>query len=121
VSDSLQPKIRGLIDELYRRNPKKPRSFFFEAMYEVLPELEELDPEQVRQMLALAFAQSEVDHASRAEEVLRHLLARVQHNGNRSPEYVKRVQRQHVQAVKRHAEANQRFDQVMRDCGRRSW
>jgi hypothetical protein len=117
----LQPKIRELLDELYRQDSGKPRSFFFDAIYDAIPQLEQLDPEQVRQMLTLAFAQIEVDHASHAEEALRHLLARVQHEGNRSPEDVKHVEQQHVQAVKCHAEANQRLDQIMRDCGGRPW
>ena len=117
--DSFEPKIRGLIDELYRQNRSKPRSFFFDAVYQALPELEELDPERVRQMLSMAFARSEVDHASQAEEVLRGLVARVRHGGNRSPEHVERVERQHAQALRRHARANQRLDQIMRDCGGR--
>jgi hypothetical protein len=90
-------------------------------MYEALPALEELNPEQARQMLTVAFAQIEVDHASHAEETLRHLLARVQHEGNRSPEDVARAEQQHQQAARHHAEANQRLDQIMRDCGGRSW
>jgi hypothetical protein len=120
-ADRLQQKMRGLIDELYRQDPRKPRSFFFDAVYEALPELEELDPERVRQMLGIAFAQNEVDHASRTEEMLRYLLARVRHEGNRSPEYVARIERRHVHAVRRHAQANQRLDQAMRDYGARSW
>jgi hypothetical protein len=120
MSDSLQQKIRTLLDELYRQDPAKPPSFFFEATYEALPELEELDPERVRQMVSIAFLQSAVDHASRAEELLRNLLARVRHEGNRSPEYVRQVERQHAHAVKRHAKANQRLDQIMKDSGDRS-
>jgi cytochrome c-type biogenesis protein CcmH/NrfG len=85
-----------------------------------LPELEGLDPKKVRQMFGMAFAQNEVDHASQAEETLRQLLARVRHEGIRSPEYVKRIERQHAQALRRHAQANQRLDQIMRDCGGRS-
>jgi hypothetical protein len=110
MSDSLQPKIRTLLDELYRQDPAKPPSFFFEAAYEALPELEDLDPERVRQMVSIAFLQSAVEHASRAEEMLRYLLARVRHEGNRSPEYVK-------QAEERHAQANQRLDQIVKDSG----
>ena len=79
MSDGMQPKIRALLDELYRQNSAKPLSFFFEAVYEALPELEELDPERVRRMVGMAFARNEVDHASRAEEMLRSLLARVRH------------------------------------------
>jgi hypothetical protein len=119
VSDDLQPKIRALLDDLYRENSRKPLSFFFEAVYEALPELEELDPERVRQIVSVAFAQNEVDHASRTEEALRSLLARVRHEGNRSPEYVKRVERQHAQAVGHHAQAIERLDQIMKDCGER--
>jgi hypothetical protein len=103
LSDGLQPQIRRLLDELYRQHRGKPRSFFFDAAYEVLPELEELDPEKVRQMVGRAFAQNELDHASRAEETLRNLLTRVRYEGNRSPEYVKRVERPHAQALRRHA------------------
>jgi hypothetical protein len=91
MNESLLPKIRTLLDELYGQNHSKPHSFFFEAIYEVLPELEELDPERVRQMVVVAFAQNEVDHASHAEEALRHLLARVRHEANRSPEREARV------------------------------
>ena len=120
-ADSLQPKIRRLVDELHRQNLCKPRSFFFEAVYEALPAVEALDPEKVCQMVSIAFAQNEVDHASRTEETLRHLLARVRHEGNRSPQYVWRVERQHAQALRRHAEANQRLAQIMRDSGKRSW
>ena len=117
----LESKVRRLIDELYRQNRSRPRSFFFDALYQALPELEEMDPERVRQMLCMAFAQSEVDHASETEEVLRNLLVRVRHEANRSPDYVERIERQHAQALQRHAQANQRLDQVMRDCGERSW
>ena len=118
---SLESKVRRHIDELYRQNRGKPRSFFFDALYQAFPELEEQDPERVRQMLSMAFAQSEAEHASQTEEVLRGLLARVRHEGKRSPEYVERVERQHTQALRRHARANQRLDQVMRDCGARLW
>jgi uncharacterized protein (DUF3084 family) len=121
LSDSLQPKIRALLDDLYGANSTKPLSFFFEAVYEALPELEELDPERVTQMVGVAFAQNEVDHASRAEEMLRSLLARVRHEANRSPEYVEQVERQHEQAERHHAQAIQRLDQIMRDCGERPW
>jgi hypothetical protein len=121
MSDSLQPKMRALLDKLYGANSRKPLSFFFEAVYEALPELEERDPEQVRQMVGAAFAQNEVDHASRKEEVLRYQLARVRYEANRSPGYVKQVERQHSQAVRRHAQAMQRLDQIMRDCGERPW
>ena len=110
MSDSLQPKIRALLDELYGANSTKPPSFFFEAVYEALPELEELDPQRVRQMVAMAFAQNEVDHASRTEEMLRYQLARVRHEANRSPEYVSQVEQQHAKAVEHHAQAN-RLDQ----------
>jgi septum formation topological specificity factor MinE len=120
VSDSLQTKIRTLLDKLYGQHPTKPQSFFFEAVYEALPELDELDPIRVRQMVAMAFAQNEVDHASHAEETLRHLVARVRHEANRSPEYVEHVEQEHAQAVQRHAQANQRLDQIMRDSGERS-
>ena len=120
MSDSLQPKIRTLLDELYGQNPTKPLSFFFEAVYEALPELEELDPKKVRQMVAMAFAQNEVDHASHAEETLRHLVDRVRHEANRSPEYVNHVEQERARAVKRHAQANQRLNQIMRDSGGRS-
>ena len=121
MSDGMQPKIRALLDELYRQNAAKPLSFFFEAVYEALPELEELDPGRVRRMVGMAFARNEVDHASRAEEMLRSLLARVRHEGNRSPEYVEQVQQQHEQAERHHAQAIQRLDQIMRDCDDRSW
>ena len=120
MSDSLQQKIRTVLDELYRQDPAKPPSFFFEAAYEALPELEDLDPERVRQMVTIAFLQGAVDHASRAEELLRYLLVRVRHEGNRSPEYVKQVEQQHEQAMERHAQTNQRLDQIMRDSGGRS-
>jgi hypothetical protein len=120
MSDGLQPKISALLDELYRQNPGKPYSFFFDAVYEALPELEQLDPERVRQMVSTAFAQNEVDHASRTEEMLRSLLARVRHEGNRSPEYVRQVEHRHEQALRHHAQAIQRLDQIIRDCGRRS-
>ena len=119
MSDNL--KIRTPLDELCRQNSGKPLSFFFEAVYEALPELEELDPERVRQMVGMAFAQNEVDHASRTEEMLRCQLARVRHEANRSPGYVKRVERQHAQSVSRHAQAVQRLDQIMKDCGERPW
>ena len=33
MSDSLQQKIRTVFDELYRQDPAKPPSFFFEAAY----------------------------------------------------------------------------------------
>ena len=95
------------------------RQAFFEAAYEALPELEELDPERVRQMLSIAFLQRAIDHASCAEGTLRYLLARARHEGNRSPEYVMQVEQQHEQAVERHAQANQRLDQTMRDSGGR--
>ena len=121
MSDSLLGKIRTLLDELYRQNPAKPLSFFFEAAYEALPELDQLDPERVRQMVGMAFIQNEVDHASRTEELLRNQLARVQHEGNRSPEYVKQVEQQHEQAVRHHAQTIQRLDQIMRDYGERPW
>ena len=120
MTDSLQTKIRTLLDKLYGQHPTKPHSFFFEAVYEALPELEELDPEKVKQMVAMAFAQNEVDYASHAEETLRHLVARVRHEANRSPEYVKHVEQEHAQAVRHHAQANQRLDQIMRDSGGRS-
>jgi hypothetical protein len=120
MSDGLQPRIKALLDELYRQNPTKPLSFFFEATYEALAVLEELDPERVRQMVGIAFAQNEVEHASRTEEALRSRLARVQHAGNRSPGYVKRVEQQHAQALKRHAHAIQRLHQIMNDSGGRS-
>jgi predicted nucleic acid-binding Zn-ribbon protein len=68
----------------------------------------------------MAFLQNEVDHASRAEEMLRCQLARARHEGNRSPKYAQQVEQQHEQAVKRHAQANQRLDQIMRDGGGRS-
>jgi hypothetical protein len=119
LGDSLQPRIGALLDELYGANPAKPLSFFFEAVYEALPELEELDPERVRQMVGVAFAQNEVDHASRAEEALRYQLTRVRHEANRSPEYVKQVEQQHEQAERHHAQSIQRLDQIMRDCGER--
>ena len=77
MSDSLQTKIGILLDNLYGQHLTKPRSFFFEAVFEALPELEELDPNRVRQMVA----QNEVDHASHAEETLRHLVARSQTRG----------------------------------------
>jgi hypothetical protein len=86
MSDSLQPKVRQLLGEVYRQNRTKPRSFFFDAVYEAIPELEELDPGKVRQMVSVAFAQNELDHASRTEEALRSRLARVRHEGNRAPE-----------------------------------
>jgi hypothetical protein len=121
VSDGLLPRIKKLLHEQYRRNPGKPRSFFFDAVYEALPELEELDPEKVRQTVSMAFAQNELDHASHAEEMLRTLVARVRYEDNRSPEYGKRVERRHAQALTRHAQANQRLDQIMKDCGGRSW
>ena len=57
MSDSLQQKIRTLLDELYCQDPAKPPSFFFEAAYEALPKLEDLDPERVRQMVSIAFLQ----------------------------------------------------------------
>ena len=47
MSDSLQPKIGILLDDLYGQHPTKPRSFFFEAVFEAAPELEELDPDRV--------------------------------------------------------------------------
>jgi hypothetical protein len=72
-------------------------------------------------MLSMFFAQSEVDHASHAEEVLRHLLARVQHEGNRPPKDVLYMKQQHALAVRRHAEANQRLDEIVRDRVGRSW
>ena len=84
------------------------------------PSLDELDPDRVRQMVARAFAQNEVDHASHAEETQRYLVARVRHEANRSPEYVKHVEQEHAQAVQRHAQANQRLDQIIRDNGERS-
>jgi hypothetical protein len=121
VSDSLRPKVRGLIDELYRQNPSKPRSFFFEAAYEALPELDELDPEKVGQMVGMAFAQNEVEHASRTEETLRSHLDRVRHEGNRSPGYVKRVEQQHADAPRHQAQAVRRLDQIMRDEDGRPW
>jgi hypothetical protein len=86
VSDSLRTKIKILLDKLYGQHPTKPQSYFFEPVYEALPELEELDPKKVRQMVAMAFAQNEVDHASHAEETLRHLVDRVRHEANRSPD-----------------------------------
>ena len=55
MSDSLQTKIMALLDELYSANSAKPLSFFYEAVYEALPELEELDPERVRRMVGMAF------------------------------------------------------------------
>ena len=45
MNDSLPPKIRALLDELYGANSATPLSFFFEAVYAALPELEELDPQ----------------------------------------------------------------------------
>jgi hypothetical protein len=120
VSDSLQTKIRTLLDKLYGANSTKPPSFFFEAVYMALPGVEELDPERVRQMVAMAFAQNEVDHASHAEETLRYLVVRVKHEANRSPEYVKHVEQEHAQAVQHHAQAKQRLGQIMRDSGGRS-
>ena len=75
MSDSLQTKIRTLLDKLYGPNSTKPPSFFFEAVYMALPGVEELDPERVRQMVAMA--RSQVDHASHAEETLRYLVVRV--------------------------------------------
>ena len=75
MSDNL--KIRTPLDELCRQNSGKPLGFFFEAVYAALPELEELDPERVRQTVGMAFAQNEVDRASRTEETLRYQLARV--------------------------------------------
>jgi uncharacterized protein (DUF3084 family) len=119
MSDGSQPKIRALLDELYGANSTKSLSFFFEAVYEALPELEELDPERVRQMVGIAFAQNEVDHASRAEEMLRSHLARVRQEANRSPEYVGQAEQQHEQAERHHAQAIQRLDQIMKDCGER--
>ena len=120
MSDILRSKIKILLDKLYGQHPTKPQSYFFEAAYEALPELEELDPKKVRQMVGMAFAQNEVDHASHAEETLRHLVDRVKHEANRSPEYVKHVEQEHAQAVQRHAQANQRLDQIMKDSGERS-
>lgn len=79
MSDSLQTKIRTLLDKLYGANSTEPPSFFFEAVYMALPEVEELDAERVRQMVAMAFAQNEVDHSSHAEETLRYLVAKVRH------------------------------------------
>ena len=76
-----------------------------ERVYEALPEPEELDPERVRRMVGMAFAQNEVDHASRAEEILRSLLVRVRHEANRSPEY---VEQQHAQAVSRQSAGTER-------------
>ena len=70
MSDSLQQRIRTLLDELYRQDPARPPSSFFEATYEALPELEESDPARVQQMVSIAFLQSAVDHASRAERSL---------------------------------------------------
>ena len=52
--------------------------------------------------------------------MLRCQLARARHEGNRSPKYAQQVEQQHEQAVKRHAQANQRLDQIMRDGGGRS-
>ncbi len=116
MSDSLQAEIRAVLDEQYRQDPAKPLSFFFEAVYKLLlPELEELDPQKVGQMIGMAFLQTEVDHASRAEEMLRCQLARVRHEGNRSSEYVNQIEQQHAQAVKRRAQVNQRLDQTIRD------
>jgi uncharacterized protein (DUF3084 family) len=117
MSDSLQQRLRTLLDELYRANPTKPLSFFFEAVFEALPELENLDPKQVKQMVGVAFARNEVDHASRTEEMLRSLLARVRHEANRSPDHTKQIEQQHAQAVEHHAHAIQRFHQIMRDSG----
>ena len=119
MGDSLQPRVRALLDQLYGANTAKPPSFFFEAVYEALPELEALDPDRVRQMVGTASAQNEVDHASRTEEMLRYQLARVRHEANRSPEYVRQIEQQHARAVGHHAQAMQRFDQIMRDCGER--
>ena len=112
----MQTKIGILLDNLYGQHLTKPRSFFFEAVFEALPELEELDPNRVRQMVA----QNEVDHASHAEETLRHLVARVRQEANRSPEYVKHVEQEHARAAQRYAQANQRLDQIMTDSGGRS-
>jgi hypothetical protein len=116
----LQAEIKAVLDELYRQHPAMPLSFYFGATYEVLPELEKLDPEKVGQMVGTAFLQTEVDHASRAEEMLRCQLARVRHEGNRSSEYVNQIEQQHAQAVKRRAQANQRLDQTIRDSSGRS-
>jgi hypothetical protein len=44
-------------------------------------------------MVAMGFGQNEVDHASYAEETLRHLVAGVRLEANRSPEYVTHVDR----------------------------
>ena len=120
MHDSLQAEIRAVLDELYRQHPAMPLSFYFGATYEVLPELEKLDPEKVGQMVGTAYLQTEVDHASRAEELLRCQLARVRHEGNRSSEYVNQIEQQHAQAVKRHAQANQRLAQTMKDNRERS-
>ena len=80
MSDSLQTKIGTLLDNLYgAATPLSRLAFSLRRSYEALPELEELDPERVRQMVAMAFAQNEVDHASHAEETLRYLVARVRH------------------------------------------
>ena len=119
MSDCLQTKIRTLLDKLYGQHPTKPRSFFFEAVFEALPELEELDPDRVRQMVARAFAQNEVDHASHAEETLRPLVARVRHEatiaGLRDA-----CGTGACAGGERHAQANQRLDQIKRDNGGRS-
>ena len=120
MSDSLQQRIRTLLDELYRQDPARLPSSFFEATYEALPELEELDPARVQQMVSIAFLQSAVDHASRAEEIIRYLLARVRYEGNGSPEYVKQAEQQYKRAVEHHAQANQRLHQIMKDSGDRS-
>jgi hypothetical protein len=108
--------VRDAHDKLYGQRPTKPQSYFFEAVYEALPELEELDPKKAGN----CFRSNEVDHASHAEETPRHLVDRVRHEANRSPEYVKHVEQEHAQAVQHHAQANQRLDQIMRDSGGRS-
>ena len=72
-------------------------------------------------MVGMAFAQNEVDHASRTEEMLRHQLARVRHEGNRSPDHTEQIEQQHAQAVEHHAQAARRLDQIMKDCGERPW
>ena len=68
----------------------------------------------------MGFGQNEVDHASYAEETLRHLVARIRHEANRSPEHVKRLEQGHAQAVQRHAQSNERLNRIMRDSDGRS-
>ena len=101
MSDSLQTKIRTLLDKLYGANSTEPPSFFFEAVYMALPELEELDPQRVRQMVAIAFAQKKLITHRMGKKRYETWLP--DHAANRSPEYVKHVEHEHEQAVRRHA------------------